>query len=69
MKVKIDLRLEIIEGEDSGYILEEKNKILNLVRPNEGEINPYINPYRLILDFITPNLTREWREYHRRADQ
>lgn len=60
MKAKVNLRVEIIEGEDAGYILEETNRLVDLQRnakwPDE------IKPYKLILEFVTPNILREARE-------
>ena len=60
MKAKVNFRVEIIEGEDAGYILEETNRLVDFQRdviwPNE------IKPYKLILEFVTPNILREARE-------
>lgn len=61
MKAKVNLRVEIIEGEDAGYILEETNRLVDLQRnviwPDE------IKPYKLCLEFVTPNILREAHEY------
>lgn len=58
MRAKINIRLEIIDGEDAGYILEESNKIIDLRKSNFGF---GIEPYRVTLEFVTPNLLRERR--------
>lgn len=65
MRAKVSIKLEIIEGEDTGYVLEETNHILNLER-SRGSGN-YIRPYRVTLDFVTPNILREARELEQEA--
>lgn len=62
MKVKIDFKMEILEGEDKGYILEETNRILDIYKDPMRVGADHIVPYRVNVDFVTPNLMREWRE-------
>lgn len=57
MKAKVNLRVEIIEGEDAGYILEETNRLVDLQRNTAWP--DFITPYKLILEFVTPNILRE----------
>ena len=60
MRAKVDLRVEILDGDDAGYVLEEKNKVLDLdTRTPWGDV---VAPYRVTVEFVTPNLLREWRE-------
>lgn len=56
MKAKISLRVEILEGEDIGYVLEEKNRVVEL---EERDYSPFINPYKVSVEFVTPNLLRK----------
>lgn len=56
MKAKINLRVEIIEGEDTGYVLEETNRLIDL---EEGyPWDNRITPYKVCVEFVTPNLLR-----------
>ena len=59
-KVRVSLSLEILEGDDRGYYLEEQNKILMLKRNAKDGV---IVPYSLTLDFITPNILRDLRTF------
>ena len=52
MKAKVNLRVEIVEGQDAGYILEETNRLVDLQRPSWGPGK--ISPYRLTVEFLTP---------------
>ena len=56
MKAKINLRVEILEGEDKGYVLEETNRVVDLQR--SYPLNDIITPYKLQLEFVTPDLLR-----------
>ena len=59
MKAKVNLRVEILDGEDAGYVLEETNRIVDLQDSQQG--NPWnglITPYRVTVEFVTPNLLR-----------
>ena len=60
MKAKITLRVELLEGPDAGYMIEEQNRIVELKRM------PYDHkPYQVTVEFVTPDMFREWRElYH-----
>ena len=57
MKAKVDLRVEILEGEDKGYILKETNRLVDLQRNTTWPGG--IIPYKLILEFVTPDVLRE----------
>ena len=60
MRAKVDLRVEILEGEDAGYVLEEKNRVLDL--NTQAQWSEALAPYQVTVEFVTPNLLREWRE-------
>jgi len=56
MKAIVNLRVEIVEGEDKGYILEETNRLIDLQeteRPSD-----IIKPYKLCVEFVTPDMFR-----------
>lgn len=55
MKARIDLRVEIVEGPDTGYVLQESNKLVELTQLN---FDP--RPYRVTVEFVTPDLIRNW---------
>lgn len=57
MKAKVDLRVEIVEGEDAGYVLQETNRLVDLQRNTSWPGS--ITPYKLILEFVTPDILRE----------
>lgn len=61
MKAKVNLTVEILDGPDKGYIIEEHNKVLNLVRDNTFA-KYAIEPYQIHLEFVTPNIFREYHE-------
>lgn len=57
MKAKVNLRVEIIDGEDAGYILEETNRVVEL-QESFSEFPEAIKPYRITVEFITPDMIR-----------
>lgn len=61
MRAKVDFRVEIVEGPDAGYVLEEHNKLLDLEGPL-GFGYDVVHPYRLTMEFITPSMWREKSE-------
>lgn len=63
--VKINLKLEIMEGVDKGYILSESDKILFLERSTKS----VFCPYRLVLDFYSPEIMREIREIEKEGEE
>lgn len=63
MKAKIDLRVEILEGDDMGYVLEEQNRIVDLEKSNWSGL---IEPYKVVVEFVTPNILRE--AHNRRSE-
>lgn len=62
MKAKIDLRVELLDGQDAGYVLTEENRIVELEHPNNFPFPDMIKPYRVTVEFVTPNLLREARD-------
>jgi len=58
MKVKVDLRVEIIDGPDAGYVLEEKNRLLDLDRHGPRDWDNTIRPYTVSVDFFVPEYWR-----------
>ena len=60
MKAKVSLRVEILEGEDAGYILEETNRLVDL--QSAAPWNDLITPYRVSVEFVTPDLLRRAHE-------
>ena len=65
MKAKVNLRVEILEGDDAGYVLEETNRIVDLQR--QYPWNDLITPYRVCVEFVTPDILRE--AHMRRGDK
>ena len=53
---RINVKLEIIDGPDAGYILEETNKTINLTKSDWGFEK---NPYKVTLEFFTPDIIRQ----------
>ena len=62
MRARIDLRVEILDGQDTGYILTEENRIVKLDEIHNIPFPDRIRPYRVTVEFVTPNLLREARE-------
>lgn len=60
MKAKVNLRVEIVEGQDAGYILEETNRLVDLQRSSWAGWPNQISPYRLTVEFITPESFRQY---------
>lgn len=58
MRAKVDLRVEVIDGEDVGYILEEHGKIVDIFQ-EDTYIKEGIHPYILRIVFITDSLLRK----------
>ena len=59
MKAKIDLRVELLDGQDAGYVLTEENRIVELDDNHNFPNLDVIRPYRVTVEFVTPNLLRE----------
>ena len=59
MKAKVNLRVEILEGEDAGYVLEETNRLVDLQRGTPYPWYDLIRPYRVCVEFVTPDILRE----------
>ena len=62
MRAKIDLRVELLDGQDAGYVLSEENRIVELDDIRNIPFPDMIKPYRVTVEFVTPNLLREGRE-------
>lgn len=58
MKAKVNLRVEILEGEDAGYVLEETNRLVDLQRSAPYPYD-FIRPYKICVEFVTPDVLRE----------
>ena len=59
-KVRVSLKLEIIEGDDEGYREEFNNKVLELTRDlSVGD--KFVEPYYLKVALMTPALERQQR--------
>lgn len=52
MKAKINLRVEILDGEDEGYIFEEANRVIELE-------DDKIIPHKISISFVTPGQFRK----------
>lgn len=59
MHANVDLRIEIIDGEDAGYKFEDRKVIPMFEPPLDG----YIHPYRFEYNFTTPGLHRRMMNY------
>ena len=66
MKAKVNLRVEILDGEDAGYVLEETNKLVDLQRGIPYPCDDMIVPYKITVEFVTPDVLREG---HRRRGE
>ena len=58
MRAKIDLKVEIIDGPDAVYVLEEHNKVLNLDDADGRGYEEIMKPYRVTVAFYTPDYFR-----------
>ena len=63
---RINLKLEIIDGPDTGYIIEETNKVINLERTEWGGTD--FKPYKVTLEFVTPDIIRKKQERYLKED-
>lgn len=59
MHANVDLRIEIIDGEDAGYKFEDRKVIPMFEPPLDG----YIHPYKLEYNFTTPGLHQRMMNY------
>lgn len=55
MLARVDLRVEIVDGPDAGYVLQESNKMVELL-----QLSHDLRPYRVTVEFVTPGIMREW---------
>ena len=58
MRAKVDLRVELLDGPDAGYVLSEENHIVELDDNHNFPNLDVIKPYRVTVEFVTPNLLR-----------
>lgn len=58
MKAKVNLRVEILDGEDKGYILEETNRVVDLEDSNRDLLDRII-PHKITVQFVTPDQFRK----------
>lgn len=61
MKAVINLKVEIIEGPDKGYVLEEQNRLIDLEFDSDNLFYTGVKPYKLNIYFVTPDLLRRYR--------
>jgi len=55
MKAKVNLRVEILDGEDEGYIFEEMNRIIELEDNKYDIVSDKIIPHKISVTFVTPD--------------
>lgn len=61
MEALVSLHVEILDGPDMGYTLDEQARCVMLERSCSKFERGYINPYKLILEFVTPSVFEEAR--------
>ena len=59
MHANVDLRIEIMDGEDAGYRFADRKVIPIFEPPLDG----YIHPYKLEYNFITPGMHQKMMNY------
>lgn len=59
MHANVDLRIEIMDGEDAGYKFEDRKVVPMFEPPLDG----YIHPYRIEYNFTTPGLHQRMMNY------
>lgn len=59
MRAKVNLRVEILDGEDAGYVLEETNRIVELEDNNVDIFYDKIIPHKISVEFVTPDQFRK----------
>lgn len=59
MKAKVSLKVEILDGEDAGYVLEETNRVIYLEDGNRDLLDDRIIPHKITVQFVTPDQFRK----------
>lgn len=59
MHADVNIRIEIIDGEDAGYKFED-HKVIPMFEP---PLDGYIHPYRIEYNFTTPGLHQKMMNY------
>lgn len=59
MHANVDLRIEIMDGEDAGYKFEDRKVIPIFEPPLDG----YIHPYKFEYNFVTPGMHQKMMNY------
>jgi hypothetical protein len=63
MKAKVNLRVEILDGEDKGYIFEEMNRVIELEDNKYNIVSDQIIPHKISVTFVTPDQLRRGRTH------
>jgi len=63
MKAKVNLRVEILDGEDEGYIFEEMNRVIELEDNKYNIVSDQIIPHKISVTFVTPDQLRRGRTH------
>lgn len=67
MKAKVNLRVEILDGEDKGYTFEETNRVIELEDNKYDDVFPdKIIPHKISVTFVTPDQLRRGRKNNER---
>ena len=61
MRAIVSLHVEVLDGPDKGYTLDEQARCVNLDRACPRFEKGHINPYRICLEFVTPSIFEEAR--------
>lgn len=59
MRAKVNLRVEILDGEDEGYTFEETNRVIELEDYKRDIISDKIIPHKITVQFVTPDQFRK----------
>lgn len=62
MKAIVNLRVEILDGEDKGYILEETNRLIDIQESKWPMPPQNLKPYKICIEFVTPGMFRRHLE-------
>jgi len=58
MRAKVNLRVEILDGEDAGYVFEDMNRVVELA-DNNCDMYDHIIPHKITVQFVTPDQFRK----------
>ncbi len=62
MRAKVNLRVEILDGDDAGYIFEDMNRVIELEDNNYDIFSDRIIPHKISVSFVTPDQLRGRRK-------